>query len=329
MSMDTTVVEESKPTNTPVLPIPRAIVIDNLEMRFGGLRALSGISLEVVAGTVFGFLGPNGAGKTTTIRILLGLLIPSSGRATVLGLDPMRDGAAIRARTGVHLEDGGLYHRLTALENLELQARVGCLKGIERASRVRDVLTAIGLWDRRNEQLTGWSRGMKQRLSFVRATLNRPSVLFLDEPTAGLDPAITATVRRDITDLAKKEGTTVFLTTHNLPEAEQICDDVAILLDGSVRAMGSVESLRAARGMLRVDVSGHNFTLDMIARLRSSAQVIGVEQTGTGLRLELATGTDVTPFLSSLAAAGGHIEEVRRNTASLEEVFLRTVGPAE
>jgi ABC-2 type transport system ATP-binding protein len=221
-----------------------ALRTDRLTREFGAVRALDALDLEVPAGAIFGFLGPNGSGKTTTIRLLLGLLEPTAGRAEVLGLDPLRNGDALRARTGALLEHDGLYERLTARENLEFHARIAGLERPARRARIEELLRRTGLWERRDDPVGEWSRGMKQKLALARALLARPALVLLDEPTAGLDPVAAAALREELARLAREEGTTVFLTTHLLGEAERLCSLVAILRRGRLVAMGPPDRLR-------------------------------------------------------------------------------------
>jgi len=215
-----------------------AIHTENLTRDFSTVRAVDRLSLEVPTGTTFGFLGPNGAGKTTAIRLLLGLLEPTAGWAEVLGFDTRTQADEIRARTGALLEHHGLYGRLSAEDNLEFYGRVWRLPRVERQARTRELLTHLGLWERRKEKVGTWSRGMKQKLALARALLHRPSLIFLDEPTAGLDPIAAAAVREDLAALAAREGVTVFLTTHNLSEAEKLCHQVGVIRQGKLLAVG-------------------------------------------------------------------------------------------
>jgi ABC-2 type transport system ATP-binding protein len=200
-----------------------AIQSDGLSRSFGQLRAVDDLRLEVPRGIVFGFLGPNGSGKTTTIRLLLGLLEPSAGQARVLGFDLRTQADEIRARTGALLEHSGLYERLSAEDNLEFYGRVWRLPDDARRKRREELLGNLGLWDRRKEPVGTWSRGMKQKLAIARTLLHRPALIFLDEPTAGLDPIAAAALHKDLTALVVQERVTVFLTTHNLAEAEKLC----------------------------------------------------------------------------------------------------------
>ena len=208
------------------------------------MRGLDSLTLEIPAGSIFGFLGPNGAGKTTTIRLLLGLLSQTSGTAIVLGSDTRQDPAAIRQRTGALLDHTGLYERLTAEENLEFYGRVWQLDADERRRRNQELLERIGLWERRSERPVEWSRGMRQQLALARALVHSPELLILDEPTAGLDVLAAETVRERLSGLVADRGMTVFLTTHNMVEAERLCDEVAVINSGRLLAHGTPERVR-------------------------------------------------------------------------------------
>lgn len=299
-----------------------AIRVEGLARHFGGHRAVDDLSFEVEAGTIFGFLGPNGAGKTTTIRLLLGLLEPSAGRAEVLGYDTRTKAAEIRALAGALLEHTGLYELHTAVENLDLYGRIARLPGPERRARIEEMLRRFGLWERRHDRIWRWSRGMKQRLAIARALLHRPPLVFLDEPTAGLDPAAAAALRTQIAELAAVDGTTIFLTTHNLAEAEQLCARIAIIDRGRLLAAGAPATLRARSSGPLLEISGSNFSAGLLSLLRARAEVISAEATDTTLRLELRTGARIPPLVALLVAEGAEIEEVRRGAATLEEVYL-------
>jgi ABC-2 type transport system ATP-binding protein len=225
----------------------KAIQVESLLRDFNGLRALDGISFSVEIGEIFGFLGPNGAGKTTTIRILTGQLRPTSGRAWVMGCDVVTERAALKPQIGVVFEHQNLYQRLSARDNLNFTAN---LYGVPR-TRVDEALEQVGLRERANDNLKKYSNGMKQRLMVARALLHRPQVLFLDEPTLGLDPNVAREIRAIITSLAK-QGITVFLTTHYMEEADQLCDRVAILDHGKVVALDTPKILKAGDGQVQM-----------------------------------------------------------------------------
>jgi ABC-2 type transport system ATP-binding protein len=227
-----------------------AIQTRDLARNFGAVRAVDDVTLDVPRGVVFGLLGPNGSGKTTLIRLLLGLIEPTRGHAEVLGHDTIADGQAIRERSGVLLEHCGLYERMTAEQNLDLFARFWRLDAGLRRTRVREVLAQLDLSHRRHEVVAGWSRGMKQKLAIARAMIHRPALIFLDEPTGGLDPLAARDLRADLARLVAAEGVTVFLTTHNMAEAERLCSHVAMIRKGRLIAAGAPAELRGSRGSL-------------------------------------------------------------------------------
>jgi ABC-2 type transport system ATP-binding protein len=224
------------------------IQTNHLCRRFGDITALKDVSLDIPAGSIFGYLGLNGAGKTTTIRILLGLLPPTSGKVSVLGLDPATHAAEIRAHSGALLEHTGLYERLSAWENLDFYGRIWHITAPQRGRRIQELLESIGLWERRSESIQDWSRGMKQKLAVARALIHRPELVFLDEPSAGLDPLAAVSLREDLQRLVNHEKVTVFLTTHRLDEAEKLCSQVAILHNGVLLAGGSPEEIKQQTG---------------------------------------------------------------------------------
>lgn len=221
-----------------------AIETHGLTKLYNNYKALDDLTMSVKSGIMFGFLGPNGAGKTTTIRLLLGLVDPTEGDAVVLRHDVKKEAYKIREHCGALLEHNGLYERLSAEENLDFYGRVWKIQRSERKSRIRELLEHMGLWERRSDVVASWSKGMKQKLAISRALLHRPKLVFLDEPTAGLDPIAAASLRRDLTSLTKNESVTVFLTTHNLDEAEKICDEVAVINNGKLIVKGGLEDVR-------------------------------------------------------------------------------------
>ncbi|HEX9058443.1 MAG TPA: ABC transporter ATP-binding protein [Ktedonobacterales bacterium] len=300
-----------------------AIRTTSLTRDFGNVRAVDALTLEVPPGIIFGFLGANGAGKTTTINLLLGLLEPTSGNAQVLGFDTRTQGGAIRERTGALLEYSGLYERLTAEDNLDFYGRVWHLPAAERQARIKQLLTHVGLYDRRNERVGTWSRGMKQKLAITRVLLHRPTLIFLDEPTAGLDPVAAAGLRDDLEGLVASEGVTVFLNTHNLPEAERLCQQVGVIRSGKLLSVGSPDQLRRQTGRPQAEVSGDGFTQEVLALLRARNDIARAQVENSHLTLELADQhVRLAPIVAALVEAGVQIEEVRRGQASLEEVFM-------
>ncbi len=299
-----------------------AILADNLTRDFGTVRAVDHLALQVPKGMIFGFLGPNGAGKTTAIRLLLGLLEPTEGRAEVLGFDTQTQADEIRSRAGALLEHSGLYERLSAKDNLEFYGRIWRMPANARQTRIKELFTHLGLWERRKEKVGTWSRGMKQKLAIARALLHRPPLIFLDEPTAGLDPIAAAALREDLATLAAGEGVTVFLTTHNMAEAEKLCQRVGVIRQGQLLAVDSPDELRARLGKPRVEILGRGFSETVMASLRTRPEVVKVEQRNNRLLIDLRGAVDTAPLVCLIVNAGAQVEELRRENASLEESFL-------
>ncbi|KJH72761.1 ABC transporter ATP-binding protein [Aliterella atlantica] len=299
-----------------------AISTENLSRSFGSIQALENLSLEVPRGIVFGFLGPNGSGKTTTIRLLLGLLEPTNGRAEVLGFDTRSQARKIRHRTGALLEHPGLYEKLSAADNLEFYGRVWRMPTNQRRSRIKELLSNLGLWERRHESVGSWSRGMKQRLAVARAMLHYPPLIFLDEPTAGLDPIAAAALRDELQQIVAREGVTVFLTTHNLAEAEKLCQQIGVIKQGKLLAIGHPDELRNRASTPRIEVVGSGFTPKLQDYLKAEPFVSNVTVAGDRLTITLHKPTSAAPLVNLLVREGVQIEEVRKGSATLEEVFL-------
>lgn len=303
-----------------------AISTENLSRNFGKVQAVANLCLQVPRGIVFGFLGANGSGKTTTIRLLLGLLEPTHGRAEVLGYDTKSQANSIRRRTGALLEHPGLYERLSAADNLEFYGRAWRLPTLQRRSRIKELLTNLGLWERRHESVGTWSRGMKQRLAVARAMLHHPPLIFLDEPTAGLDPLAAVALRAELQAMVAREGVTVFLTTHNLGEAEKLCQLVGVIRQGKLIAVGHPNELREKVSVPRIEVVGSGFTPKLQNCLRTQPGVAEVNIAGEVLTITLHKPTSAAPFVDFLVREGVQVEEVRKGGASLEEVFLTLMG---
>ena len=302
-----------------------AIRTDELSREYATIRALDRLSLEIPAGSIFGFLGSNGAGKTTTIHLLLGLLRPTAGRASVLGFDVATRIDEIRLRTGALLDQAGLYGRLSVRDNLEFYGRIWHMSRRERRTRSEELLRQFRLWERRKEPAGRLSFGMKRKLAVARALFHRPELVFLDEPTAGLDPVSAESLRRALVELAAEEGVTVFLTTHNVPEAGKVCDQIGIIRAGRLLANGSPEELRASAGSNRITVRGSGFTEDAFAMLALRPEVEGAEIKRGALHVKLTPGSPAAPIVSLLAGCGVQIEEVLRET-TFEDAFLSVLG---
>lgn len=291
---------------------------------FATVRALDHLSFEIQQGAVFGFLGPNGAGKTTAIRLLLGLVRPSEGRVEVFGVDPAREGETVRSRSGALLEHNGLYERLSAQQNLEFFARTWRMKPSDYRQRIKELLERAGLWDRRHDVVGSWSRGMKQKLAVARAVLSRPPLVFLDEPTAGLDPVASASLRDDLARLASEGGTTIFLTTHNLGEAEKLCDVVGVIRKGRLVGFGRPEELRASHRSALLRLRGTGFSPEIVEAVAQLEGVSGLRTDGADIVLELQGSA--AALISWLVQQGVALEEVRRENATFEEAFLDLVA---
>ena len=295
--------------------------------------ALDGLSLAVPEGELFGLLGPNGAGKTTTIKILTTLLIPTSGRATVLGQDVVREAKQVRKRIGfVFGGERGLYYRLSGADNLRYFAELYSVVPREIGPRVVELLALVGLSDRADERVEGYSRGMKQRLHLARTLLHRPLVLFLDEPTIGLDPIGARELRKIVTDL-HAQGTTIILTTHYLFEADAMCQRIGVIDHGHLVALGTPGELKANvsdLGVVELEIFGVDPAA--IERLRGLEFVDSVVVEQRELRQLVRVQTQlaeraVAPLLAALA--GAQVGRVAVREATLEDAYVRLVGRVE
>jgi ABC-2 type transport system ATP-binding protein len=275
-----------------------AIEVENLSRTFNSLRAVDNISFSVDAGEIFGFLGHNGAGKTTTIRMLSGQLQPTSGRGRVAGCDIVTEQQRLRPLIGVVSEHQNLYERMSGRENLEFAAR---LYG-QNIERIDAALKQVDLLDRAGDKVQNYSNGMKQRLLIARSILHGPQIVFLDEPTRGLDPIVGREIRRLIVDMSK-QGVTIFLTTHYMEEADQLCNRVAFLSEGRIVALDTPDNLKTAHGQQQV-----NITLD----------------NGESLSIAL-DGEDAGRELLQLLSRG-QVRTLHSAEATLEEVFIQLAG---
>ena len=299
-----------------------AFSADRLTRDFGDVRALDELNMIVPSGVIFGYLGPNGSGKTTTINLLLGLLEPTSGSATVLGFDTVEAGDEIRAVTGAVLDDPGLYEELSAAENLRFFGRSARMSSADIEARSKELLGTMGLWDRRHERVEGWSRGMRQKLALARSMLHRPRLLFLDEPTEGLDVMAAAGVRDSLAALAESEGVTIFLTTHDMTEAERLCQSVAVIRAGRLITVGSPELLGVRHGEAQLEFIGRGFRDDLVERLEAHPLIAGVELSDEHLIVGLHEDASASSLVRLVVQSGAEVEEVRRDKANLEDVFV-------
>jgi ABC-2 type transport system ATP-binding protein len=302
------------------------IQISSLSRRFGEKHAVDHLTLEVHAGEIFGFLGHNGAGKTTTVRLLNGVLEPTAGSAKVLGLDPQFEGPAVRAQTGVLTETPSLDERLTARDNLSFYAVLYNIPRADVPGRVDSLLTQFELAERADEKVGGYSKGMKQRLALARALLHKPEVLFLDEPTAALDPVAARQVHTLVETLARREGCTVFLCTHNLVEAQKLCDRVAVMEHGRLAALGTPSEL-TRQYVRRLDVEMEVDALQMDLALQIfqelSHLVLGSpKQTKDILTMTLSGREAIPELLAILVQKGVRVYRLAPQEANLEQVYF-------
>ncbi len=298
------------------------ITTHGLTRKFGEKIAVDGLTLEVQAGEVFGFLGHNGAGKTTTVRLLNGVLAAQSGTAEVLGLSPAKDGPALRRRTGVLTETPSVDERLTARDNLRIYADIYGVPREQIRQHVDDILAMFELSDRANDKVGGYSKGMKQRLALARALIHKPDLLFLDEPTSGLDPVAAKQVRDLIGHLSRDEGHTVFICTHNLTEAQRICDRVGVMEQGKLLAIGTPSELArqlGGRAGLEIEIAP-----DQVEQARGILHGLALDSTVEHDLLNIpGVDRESTPkVLSTLATAGISIYRAAPAEPSLEDIYF-------
>ncbi len=293
-----------------------------LTKRFGALTAVDALGLNVEEGEVLGFLGPNGAGKTTTIRMLAGIITPTSGHAQVAGLRPDQQPERLHEIVGLLTESPGFYDRLSAQRNLEYFA--GFYAGLEIDTRIEKYLRLMGLWERRQDRVGTFSKGMKQKLALARALLHEPKVLFLDKPTAGLDPEAAQEVREMITALSA-EGRTIFLSTHNLAEAELLCQRIAVIRT-QLLALDTPENLRQRLFSRQVVVRLETVESSIVDAVEKLDFVRKITRDANQLLLELADPEKNRPELvKCIVDAGGRVMAVSEERHSLEEVYFSLI----
>lgn len=302
------------------VPTP-AILTKELTRIYGAQTAVDHVDLVAPAGAVYGVLGPMGAGKTTLVRLLLGLIPPTSGSAHLLGYDVQTNADAIRARTGVVLQSPGVYENLSALENLELYARIWHLPAADRAARIRELLQHLNLWSRRNERVCAWSPGMKHKLAILRALVHRPALLILDEPTAGLDVTDQSILRSDLAMLAHQEGTTVLITTRDPGEAAVLCDQIAVLYRGRIVAQGSPKGLVQRDDVLHIMIQGAGFTEDLVHLVGCRRDVMNATVDNGSLFVDVASETACAAIVNLIVESGADVQTVERRNGGLETAY--------
>ena len=308
------------------MPTPAVVVEDLVRTYPGGLRAVDGVDLEVAPGEIYGFLGPNGAGKTTTVRILTTLLRPTSGRALVAGHDVVREAGAVRRAIGVALQEAALDPLMSGRELLALQGALHGLRRAEARGRARDLLARVELTDAADRRLGTYSGGMRRRLDLAMALVHRPRVLFLDEPTTGLDPASRAALWREVR-LLNDEDTTVFLTTQYLEEAEQLAGRVGIIDRGRLVAEGSPAELKARLGepALHVALVDEDRRAEAAALLEAVGRVTAAD--GCDLVVRTPSGARaIAAVVRVLDEAGIELDAVEVEEPTLDDVFLAVTG---
>jgi|WetSurMetagenome_2_1015567.scaffolds.fasta_scaffold218885_2 ABC-2 type transport system ATP-binding protein len=281
----------------------KSIIVENLTYSYGALRAVDHINFEVGAGEILGFLGPNGAGKTTTVKMLTGQLRPQEGKATLLGHDMARETQTVRSKIGVCFEQTNLYEQMSALDNLRLFAELFNMDGFDGYA----LLKRVGLAGREKDKVSGYSKGMKQRLMVARSLVNRPQIIFLDEPTAGLDPVSSEAIGNIILE-ERGRGATVFLTTHDMWEADKLCDRVAFMNGGLIAALDTPRSLKQQYGKRSV-----------VAEIAAAAD-------GKLNRREIMLDTPETARAVTDLFAAGKVVTMHSAEATLEDIFIRITG---
>jgi ABC-2 type transport system ATP-binding protein len=293
----------------------------------GGIRAVDGIDFDVAPGEIYGFLGPNGAGKSTTVHMLTTLLPPSSGTATVAGFDVVREGPQVRRVIGAALQDAALDNFLTGREHMELQAGLHGLPKAERAARGTELLARVGLTEAADRRVGGYSGGMRRRLDLALALVHRPRLLFLDEPTTGLDPQSRTALWEEVGRLAHDDGVTVFLTTQYLEEADVLADRVGIIDHGRIVAEGTPAALKAQIGSSTLEA----IPVDPAERDQVAAVLAGFgEQVGSSPRsvsVRLRDGAEqLGDVVRALDAADLRVSHLQVHSPSLDDVFLAKTG---
>lgn len=299
---------------------PPAIVTEQLTRIFGAHAAVDHVDLCVPTGAVYGILGPMGAGKSTLVRLLLGLVPPTSGAAWMMGYNVRTNADSIRARTGVVLQSPGLYENLSAVENLDLYARIWHLPAAERSARIRELLQHVDLWEKRNERVGDWSTGMKHKLAILRALVHRPALLILDEPTASLDAADQEILSDDLTILAHQEGVTVLVTTRD-PKEAALCDEVAIMHHGRIVMRGAPQSLGGENAPNRVLITGRGFTQELLGLVNSRQDVRRAQIEQNRLVVEVATEKTCAAIINLLVESGADVTSVIKCNDGLETTY--------
>ena len=290
------------------------VLIDSMSKEYGnGVHALNNLSLALDEGEIFGYLGPNGAGKTTTVNLLAGVLAPTSGSCSVMGINPTEDPDKAHAVSGIMTEHAQMYDYLTGLENLLFYGAAFGLDEKDAKQRALELLGKLDLTSAQDRKLSTYSTGMRQRLSLARALMHRPKVLFLDEPTSGLDPENAQNVNQMIKDMAVKEGITVFLSTHQLHYAEGMCTRFGLLDHGALLASGTIDDLR--------DEVFPTKTLSVVASSIPQSIMSSKKDAG-GYEIEISNTNQIPSIVKEIVSSGADVYSVNLEVPSLEEIYF-------
>jgi ABC-2 type transport system ATP-binding protein len=304
-----------------------AIVVEDLVKDYDGLKAVDGVSFQVSRGEVFGFLGPNGAGKTTAISMMCTLLHPTEGKVHVWGFDAKRQPDDVRSSIGIVFQDQSVDEELTGYENMWFHARLYKVDPSVIDQRIGEMLEMVELTDRKDDQVKTYSGGMKRRLEIARGLLHHPKVLFLDEPTLGLDPQTRRHIWEYIQKLNEREGVTIFMTTHYMDEADELCDRIAIIDKGRIVAMDTPTRLKASLGGDVVHLKMAECTEDCVEALKRVPGVSSVEPQKEGLILSVEEGASTIPLILDVARSRDLlVDSVMLKLPTLEDVFIRNTG---
>jgi ABC-2 type transport system ATP-binding protein len=315
-------------SRTNVVEAQNGIEVSGLVREFkGGVRAVDGIDFEVRPGEIYGFLGPNGAGKSTTVHMLTTLLPPTAGSARVAGHDVVTDGAAVRDAIGAALQEAALDPNLTAREHMRLQGALHGMPKEERTKRGNELIERVGLSDAADRKVGGYSGGMKRRLDLALALLHGPRVLFLDEPTTGLDIQSRTALWDEVARLSRDDGTTIFLTTQYLEEADQLADHLGIIDHGKIVAAGTTDALKAEVGRPTVEVvpTNHSERDRAVELLRPFGELVPGTPQGAAVRLDDGS-EELADIIRAFDQAGVQVANLELHEASLNDVFLTKTG---
>jgi ABC-2 type transport system ATP-binding protein len=300
---------------------------EKLVKHYDEVKAVDGVDLRVEEGELYGFLGPNGAGKTTTLNILATMLKPTSGRAVVAGIDVVQHPARVREQIGMVFQDPSLDEELTARENLMFHARLYKVPKPQRERRIDEMLSMVELADRQKERVKQFSGGMRRRLELARGLLHSPKVLFLDEPTLGLDPQTRNHIWDYIRRLNKESRVTMMLTTHYMEEADELCNRIGIIDHGKIVAEGSPAELKSGLGGDVIYLNADGQKEAALEALRGLEGVQNVQEVKDGLQLEVARGETAIPrIFDAVRAKGAHIQSISLKKPSLNDVFIKHTG---